>query len=299
LNVTINQGGLQAAAFGIFTPFDFSDAPLTGTSYGSTSHRTLPGLRMGAGVTRESVVYDSPTASADVDDAVALPNLFQNQAASVNVPVTGPGYLSAWADWNDDGDFADAGEKYASDVVDGGAGDADTTVNGVITLSVTPPATAATTATIGRFRYSSNTGAPISGLYGFGEVEDYPLTVVSPRLDVTKTSFILSDGISTANPKSLPGAVVRYCILVTNTGSAPATNVSVNDVLPGDVSFVPGSMRSGTGCGTAATVEDDDAAGADETDPFGMSIAGLTITGTASNLAVGASYALVFNAIVD
>lgn len=297
-NSIVNNGG-QFFAFGVFTPFDYSDAPLSGTSYGAANHRTVSSLRMGAAFTNEATAYDSPTASADADDAVTLPNLFRSQAASINVPVSGPGYLSAWADWNDDGDFADVGEKYASDAVDGGSGDADATVNGVIVLSVTPPAAAATTATIGRFRYASITGAPISGLHGFGEVEDYPLTVIQPRLDVTKTSFIVSDGISGSNPKSLPGAIVRYCILVTNTGSASATGVSVNDPLPADVTYITGTMLSGTDCASAATAEDDDASGADESDPFGMSISGSTITGIASTLGVGASYALVFNAAVD
>jgi uncharacterized repeat protein (TIGR01451 family) len=299
LNVTINQGGGQAAAFGIFTPFDYSDAPLSGTSYGSTNHRTLPGLRMGAGVTRESAAYDSPTASADVDDAITLPNLFQSQVASVNVPVFGSGYLSAWADWNDDGDFADAGEKYASDAVDGGSGDADATVNGVIVLSVTPPATAATTATIGRFRFASITGAPISGLHGFGEVEDYPLTVILPQLDVTKTSYIVTDYVSESNPKSIPGALVRYCILVTNSGSAPATSVDIIDPLPPEVTYIPGSMQSGASCATATTAEDDNNSGADETDPFGMAITGTTLNATAATLANGASYAMILQAIVN
>lgn len=300
----INQGG-EFFAFGIFTPFDYSDAPLTGTSYGATNHRTISALRMGTGVTSESTAYDSPDASADVDGAVTFPSLFQSTAASISVPVSGPGYLSAWADWNDDGDFADAGEKYASDVTDGGSGDSDATVNGTIVLAVTPPATAATTATIGRLRFSSLAGAPISGLYGFGEVEDYQLTVIYPNLSVTKTSTILADGFSGTNPKAIPGATVRYCILATNTGSATATSVAASDHLPANVSYIAGSMMTGTSCVAAATPEDDNNTDADESDPFGMAFAaGGTngtgiVTGTATTLAPGASLALVFNALVN
>ncbi len=58
-------------------------------------------------------------------------------------------------------------------------------------------------------------------------------------------------------------------------------------------------MLSASGCSATATAEDDDAAGPDESDPFGMSITGTTITGTAATLATGASYALIFNAVVD
>jgi hypothetical protein len=46
-------------------------------------------------------------------------------------------------------------------------------------------------------------------------------------------------------------------------------------------------------------VEDDDASGGDESDPFGMSVSGSTVTGTATSLAPSASVALVFNATIN
>jgi uncharacterized repeat protein (TIGR01451 family) len=118
-------------------------------------------------------------------------------------------------------------------------------------------------------------------------------------LSITKMSSILNDGISASNPKSIPGATVRYCITVTNAGSGTATNINVSDPLPSNVTYIAGSMLSGINCAGAATVEDDDAAGADETDPFGMSIAGTTITGTATTLAPSSNMAMVFNATVN
>ena len=298
-NSIINNGG-QFFAYGVFTPFDFSDAPLTGTSYGAANHRTIPIVRIGAGYTNETAAYDSANASADVDDGVTIPSLFWGAAASIPVQVSGGGYLSAWIDFNDDGDFADTGEKFATDVVDGGSGDSDGVANGVITLAVTPPAGSTTTAvTIGRFRYSSLASAPSSGLYGFGEIEDYELTIVYPRLSVTKISSVVSDTISGSNPKAIPGATIRYCITVTNEGSAPATSVVATDALPADVTYVPNSMVSGTSCGTATTPEDDDAVGANDTDTVGMSISGTTITGVTSSLAPNASFAMVFFTLVD
>ncbi len=132
------------------------------------------------------------------------------------------------------------------------------------------------------------------------EIDNVTLYTCTPgQLSVTKVSNTLSDGISGSNAKSVPGALVRYCILVTNTGSVTASNVVVADPLPTDVTYIPNSMLSGSSCATAVAPEDDNAIGADESDPFGMSIAGSTITGTASTLAVGVSYALVFNATVD
>ncbi len=294
-----NVGG-EHFAYGIFLPFDFSDAPTTGTSYGAANHRTIPILRMGAGYTNETTAYNSSNASADVDDGVTIPSLFWGAASSISVQVSGGGYLSGWIDFNDDGDFADAGEKVATDIVDGGTGDSDGIVNGVIALAVTPPiGSTGTAVTIARFRYSSLTSAPSSGLHGFGEIEDYELSIVYPSLSVVKTSSVLSDGVSGSNPKAIPGATVRYCILVTNTGSATATNISATDTLPADVTYIAGSLASGTSCSGPFTLEDDDSSGTDESDPFGMNIAGTTVTGSAGSLAAGATFAMILHTTVD
>lgn len=118
------------------------------------------------------------------------------------------------------------------------------------------------------------------------------------QITVSKTSSVTTDGISTANFKSIPGATVRYCILATNSGTATATNVSIGDVLPANTSFIASSIRSGTSCASATTVEDDDNIGANETDPFGANYTGNTVTGIAPTLAVGASVAIVFNVLI-
>ena len=53
-------------------------------------------------------------------------------------------------------------------------------------------------------------------------------------LVVSKTSTVLSDGISAANPKSIPGAIVRYTITVQNTGnlSVDANSIVIVDAFP-------------------------------------------------------------------
>lgn len=53
-------------------------------------------------------------------------------------------------------------------------------------------------------------------------------------LTVAKTSTILSDGVSTLNPKALPGARVRYTITVTNSGnlSVDANSIVITDAFP-------------------------------------------------------------------
>jgi hypothetical protein len=75
-------------------------------------------------------------------------------------------------------------------------------------------------------------------------------------LTLVKTSTVLSDGVNgTTNPKAIPGAIVRYTILVTNTGSAAVDTgtVLLMDSLPSAMmvgtaaspAFVQGSPTSG------------------------------------------------------
>jgi uncharacterized repeat protein (TIGR01451 family) len=129
-------------------------------------------------------------------------------------------------------------------------------------------------------------------------INDFTFCNPQTTLSVTKISSVISDGVSGTNPKAVPGAVMQYCILVSNSGSATAANVAITDVMPANVTFVPASIRSGTNCAGATTVEDDDATGADET-PVGASFTATTLTGTATSLGPAASFAIAFNATVN
>lgn len=132
------------------------------------------------------------------------------------------------------------------------------------------------------------------------------LYITSTSLSVIKSSTVISDGVSGANPKAIPGATIQYCILVTNNGRATAPNATVSqtaivpsDPIPGNTSFVAGSMFSGTTCATATTAEDNDTAGADESDPFGMSFNGTNVTGSAPSLAPNGTFAMVFRVTLN
>lgn len=119
-------------------------------------------------------------------------------------------------------------------------------------------------------------------------------------LAVVKTSTLLSDPVNgTINPKMIPGATVSYCILVSNPGPATATTVIATDSLPAQLGYVAGSMRSGTNCAGATTVEDDNNTGADESDAVGASFSAGTIIMLTSSLASGAAMALLFNALIQ
>ena len=126
--------------------------------------------------------------------------------------------------------------------------------------------------------------------------------VITPQpatLNTTKVSSIIADGISGANPKSIPGATVRYCITITNTGPGIATTINANDIIPTRLTYVAGSMLSGATCATAATAEDDNAAGADETDPIGASFAAGTVNVTRATMLSGDSFSVVLTATVN
>ncbi len=178
----------------------------------------------------------------------------------------------------------------------GDGGSADNQANGTVIVTFSNPVD---TITISYGNHTSTGDLPADP--GQQAISLHDITFCNPvaNLSVTKISSVVSDNVSSTNPKSIPGAVVRYCILVSNAGSATVTAVSASDPVPADLTFIPGSMFTGTNCTSASAAEDENAIGADETDPFGMSFAGVTVTGTAATLAPAASFALVFNATVN
>jgi uncharacterized repeat protein (TIGR01451 family) len=129
----------------------------------------------------------------------------------------------------------------------------------------------------------------------------HDLTFCRPvaTLSVTKISSVLSDGVSGSNPKAIPGATVQYCITVQNNGTGTTANMNISDTIPATVAYVANSLRSGANCGTAVTVEDDDATDTGEADDTTASAVGTTITGTVSTLAPSSTKSLVFNTTVN
>jgi GEVED domain-containing protein len=91
------------------------------------------------------------------------------------------GYLQAWFDWNEDGDFLDANERVITDAL---------LVAGQNTLFVTVPQGVTATQVYARFRYGEHshnpqTGQPRAidtpwGAAATGEVEDYRISVPPP-----------------------------------------------------------------------------------------------------------------------
>ena len=110
-------------------------------------------------------------------------------------------------------------------------------------------------------------------------------TVSTATLNVAKTSTVISDPFNGAvNPKRIPGAVVRYSIVVTNSGAANATNVVIRDAIPANTTYAASTI-------TLNAVGQTDAGGDDSAD-MGATNAG-EVTATIGNLASGGGSATV------
>ena len=133
--------------------------------------------------------------------------------------------------------------------------------------------------------------------------DDDAYRIVTATLAVTKTSEVISDPFNgTTLPKRIPGAVVEYCITVQNNGAADATSVVLTDVLTTQpVTFQAGSLftvDTGADC-TGGDNEDDDAAGADESDPNGASESSGTVSATFVTVPASAGKAMRFRVTIN
>ena len=175
------------------------DGSVAATAYGDTFHNIVAGVQLGAAIDSDATSIASVNADGDGadDDGVTIPTLTAGSSATITADVIGAGgYLQAWIDWNGDGDFLDTIDGVseqisinAQDNVTGVAGhtsDADTQA-GQISIAVSVPASAITTQTFGRFRWSSTQGLDSTTAAGDGEVEDYQLLITAAS---TLTPFV-------------------------------------------------------------------------------------------------------------
>lgn len=127
----------------------------------------------------------------------------------------------------------------------------------------------------------------------FSAKDDY--TVLAAALSATKTSRVISDPLNgVTNPKMIPGAVVEYCIAVSNAaGSATATSVALTDILPAATTYQAsfGILMNGTV--TGPTCNADGVAG-------GAYNAGTTtVSGTLASVVAADTRTLVFRVTIN
>jgi large repetitive protein len=176
---------LRGLDFGNQPARDYGDAPApyaTLFSQDGASHGFDNNLRLGGLLDFE--LDGQPNSTATGDDVVGLDDedgvIFVRPIVAgdtqnvfrVNVTnnLTTSSFVSAWVDWNQDGDWNDAGEKVLSDV----AG-----LRGSNDLRFSAPAGVTLGNTVARFRLSGRTGVGPTGFTEVGEVEDYRISVVN------------------------------------------------------------------------------------------------------------------------
>lgn len=188
----------------------------------------------------DDFVFDAASLNADNDDndgnndddGVTLGGTgLQNAGIATGSTITldiatngaSDGLLNAWIDFNQDGDFLDAGEQIATDVA-GTTGDS-------ISLVVNVPTGSVVGDTFARFRYSTASGLTpfddvATGVSAIdGEVEDYKIKLNNASMSVSKVS-------TPQNTPLLPGDTIDYTIQITNTApSGVLNNIIVNDAL--------------------------------------------------------------------
>lgn len=183
----------DVSAYTFVRAYDYGDAP---QSYGEAVHEINvfkdPGsgnylnyIFLGSSVDPEpsgshtSAADSDDLGGSDDEDGVVFPELIRGDTVALPVVVTfhdlGYGVLNGWIDWNGDGDFTDSGEKIAGPV--------DFFESGTKTVTlIVPPDAEISKPVYARFRLGENKGSP-AGPHGWGEVEDYLLTIKEKEKD--------------------------------------------------------------------------------------------------------------------
>jgi hypothetical protein len=231
---------------------DWGDAP---DSYNTLSanngarHNTSIAFHLGATVDGDLDGQPTGTANGDDtdaegndDDGVTLPAvLVTSTTANITVNASGAGFLNAWVDFNNDGDWGDPGEQIFTNTA---------LVTGDNALSFAVPAGATPANTFARFRYTTTSviTPAFTGLQTTGEVEDYAIQIVNTQFSIddvaiaegnagtTNLTFTISRTVN-ANACS-----VNYAI----TGGSAASGSDYQTFTNGTAGFTAGGVLSQT-----------------------------------------------------
>jgi uncharacterized repeat protein (TIGR01451 family) len=264
LVTTLTYGATNASFLLESDNADVGDAPI---SYGNPTH-TLSDIRMGAAIDADASLLNNATATGDdanntddEDGVTLVPLLPIGQTTVVPVSIqNGSGFLSAWFDWNVDGDFNDAGEQMVT---------AQAVAVGTVNLSITVPVGAVIGPTFARFRVCTNNAAldncnTPAGTVQSGEVEDYQFQVgrtltlrkttlggAGGPFGFTLTNTVQTTGTVTTSAANTPTQVdgdTGTAGTQVFTIAAPTTAVTINES-----SLPAGWSLSGATCVNAAS----------------------------------------------
>ena len=149
-------------------------------------------------------------------------------------------YFRIYADWNQDGDFLDAGENLVSSTN-------TAAVTTVRSATFTVPTTAKNGAVRLRIVMSDNTATTSCGTYSYGETEDYTISVTGGAFAPATIAGVTTAGNELRTLSLYPNPATEVLNLML-TGSAPITSVLVTDVRGARVeglSFNDGALRIG------------------------------------------------------
>jgi autotransporter-associated beta strand protein len=191
--VSVPDGQLAGLDFGNGTgsATDYGDAPdgtvlpsgavaQYGTLLANNGARAgiLTNFHLGANEDGEPNGQPSPTALGDdangIDDEDGVQIQALPQGGTISIPITvtngsnGPGKLSAWIDFNQNGKFDSTERVLANQIMN----------SGTTSLPITIPAGAAFGSTFARFRYNYETDIGPTGPATAGEVEDYQVFIL-------------------------------------------------------------------------------------------------------------------------
>jgi uncharacterized repeat protein (TIGR01451 family) len=315
-NVTVNfqVGGVSQNSVSASNSFTVDrKVNLTVAEDGNATTQASPGQL--AAVTAFVVTN---TTNAPIDVALAATNRVGGSAAHGGTDNFDVSNLRVYADTNNNGSY-DSGTDTLITYVDQLAADASQRVfvvvdvplgrstNDVAGVRLTGTASEPTAAGSLGAAITQTAGANTAGVdtvfadtaadgntardgLSFDE-DDY--TILAASLSAAKTSRIISDPLNgTTNPKMIPGAVVEYCITVSNAaGGAAASNVAFSDTLPGATTYessfgvlVNGTVTSGT-CNADGAIAGSHAAG--------------VVSGTIPSLAAGDSRTMLFRVTIN
>ncbi len=165
-------------AFELSNDLDYGDAPVpypTLKADNGARHYDSPGFFLGTSVDYETDGF--PSTGADGDDLDNLDDedgvtftseIRANGSATVQVVLSGDGYLHAWIDFNRDGDWADPGEKIIPGVY---------RTAGTHSFTFFVPTGASLGDTYARFRAAGTPHLSYDGIAMGGEVEDDIVTI--------------------------------------------------------------------------------------------------------------------------
>ncbi len=148
---------------------------------------------------------DDATGTPDDEDGVTLPVMAAGTTANISVSASVAGYLNAWIDFNNDGDWSDAGEQVFTD---------QALTAGTNSLMINVPNSAVIGTLCSRWRFvqasdgvnavNSPTGEALSG-----EVEDHPVVLIKASIGNQVFFDTNNNGVREVGENGINGVTVE------------------------------------------------------------------------------------------